>query len=704
MSDSAYLVIRDGLKKNNVFRLSPEKVTLIGRAPTCEVVVKDERCSRRHAEVFYEGKTWHVRDLESRNGTFLQESRVEESQVLEAGNVIRVGRTQIIFVNDLQQAFSGLRFRSTDMVESRHSEPDGMDRNASHPDLGKGVGLRAEDTSKSSVFNTDQQTDLSDFDESHVLFTEETLITHQRVHSSVYQPEDELSGEIPLDVPAQHSIANLCKLGFELSKAQDQKSLLNLALKTLLEELPVDMAAVLLFPDGNPAYQDAEFLEVAASCSKTQKIYRRISDYLAHTVLSSTNAVLARHVMGDSVLGRRDSSGNVDATSVICAPLRLHDRILGLIHLYSTDSMQIPDDMHLDFTLSVADALAVAVDNLNQRQELAESLTLTQSENALLRQRLGTQCEMVGHSRALENVAEQVNLASSSKSTVLIRGESGVGKELVARGVHFSSSRCKGPFICLNCAALSEDLLTSELFGHEKGAFTGATERKIGKFEAADGGTLMLDEIGEMSPGIQAKFLRVLEGHVFERVGGNKPIRVDVRVIAATNRNLEQEVTAGRFRRDLFFRLCVLEIVVPPLRDRAEDIPELAQYFFLKFRDETGRKIHGFTPQAMQKLVSHHWPGNVRELKNVIERAVVLCRHEEICPEDLLLSSLDNLDDGALNKRETEKESLFLPCTLDELESHHIQQMLQYTGGNKSRAAQLLGIERSTLDRKLKKF
>ena len=228
---------------------------------------------------------------------------------------------------------------------------------------------------------------------------------------------------------------------------------------------------------------------------------------------------------------------------------------------------------------------------------------------------------------------------------MLIRGESGVGKELVARAVHFSSPRKKGPFVCLNCAALSETLLESELFGHEKGAFTGATERKIGKFEAADKGTLMLDEIGEMSPKTQAKFLRVLEGHPFERVGGSEPIKVDVRVIAATNRDLEKDVAEGTFRRDLYFRLHVLEIVVPALRKRPEDIPELAEYFLHRFVAETGRKIKGFTPRAMEEMLRYRWPGNVRELKNVIERAVVLTRSEYIDHDDLVLSTLRTAGD-----------------------------------------------------------
>jgi Nif-specific regulatory protein len=400
-------------------------------------------------------------------------------------------------------------------------------------------------------------------------------------------------------------------------------------------------------------------------------------------------------------VGTRDSKGEIPATSVICAPIRRGQEVLGLIHLYSTDADRVPDPEDLEFTLAVADTVAVALTNLNRQQELTEHLVQVRNENVELRERLGVQSEIVGRSPVIREITEEIAQAAASKATLLIRGESGVGKELVARAVHFSSPRRKAPFVCLNCAALSEDLLASELFGHERGAFTGATERKIGKFESADTGTLMLDEIGEMSPGIQAKFLRVLEGHPFERVGGSKPVSVDVRVIAATNRDLEREVAEGRFRRDLFFRLRVLEVVVPSLRKRPEDIVPLATHFLERFRAETGRKIQGFSPAAISQLMAYRWPGNVRELKNVIERAVVLCRGEYIDQDDLLLSKLSTAGD-------TTEQSLadpgFRPISLEDMERRHILATLDHTGWNKSRTAVLLGIERSTLDRKIRRY
>jgi DNA-binding NtrC family response regulator len=301
-------------------------------------------------------------------------------------------------------------------------------------------------------------------------------------------------------------------------------------------------------------------------------------------------------------------------------------------------------------------------------------------------------------------VTDEIARAAATNATVLIRGESGVGKELVARAIHANSLRRDNVFVCLNCAALAETLLASELFGHERGAFTGATERKLGKFEAAHKGTLMLDEIGEMAPSIQAKFLRVLEGHPFERVGGSRPVTADVRVIAATNRDLEKDVTEGHFRRDLYFRLHVVEIVVPALRKRREDIPELAEHFLRKFNAETGRKLAGFTPGAMQKLLNYLWPGNVRELKNVIERAVVLCRAQIIDEDDLLLTKLSTSGDTEPPRDPRESEEEFLPASLADIERRYILATLNHTGWNKSRTATILGIERSTLDRKIRRY
>jgi Nif-specific regulatory protein len=529
---------------------------------------------------------------------------------------------------------------------------------------------------------------------------ESTTITHRRGKTKFLAAEEDEQEDSGISKIGR-AAAKLCRLAFELAKAPDIASLSEMALTGLAEGTQTDAGAVLLTPRHFQGESRGEELEVIASRSTTEHQYHRVSNFLATTVMREGEAVLARNVMGDSSLGNRDSQGEILATSVICAPIRRGRKMHGLIHLYSTNTALVPDPNDLEFTLAVAETMAVALENLQRRQELAENLTQVRTENVQLRERLGVRSEIIGQSDVIRQVTEEIDRAAASNATVLIRGESGVGKELVARAVHYNSPRRDNVFVCLNCAALSTELLASELFGHERGAFTGATERKIGKFEAAHKGTLMLDEIGEMSPSIQAKFLRVLEGHPFERVGGSKPVIVDVRVIAATNRDLEKDVSDGRFRRDLFFRLRVLEIIVPALRKRPEDIPLLADSFLQRFNNETGRKIKGFTPEAKAKLLVYQWPGNVRELKNVIERAVVLCRGQEIDESDLLLTKLSTAGDSDIT---APGNGPFVPLSLDDIERRHILDTLKHTNWNKSKTAAMLGIERSTLDRKIRRY
>jgi two-component system, NtrC family, response regulator HydG len=663
---TAYLVIREGSKWTDVFRLVDGESITIGRAPTNAICVKDERCSRNHAEVFQSKGQWTLRDLDSRNGTLVDGKRIQSDYSLQAGDVVRIGNSQLAFVHDLSQAF-----------------PD------THTILRTAQAV-------------DSVSENGDDSESVLEANEPTTITHRRNQSRFLEPPEE--EEVDLTIPkVGRAAANLCRLAFELAKATDVISLAHIALDGLFEGTLVDAGAVLLRSRGPAGKQSPDTLEVISSRSDSEHQYHRVSQFLSSTVMRDGQAVLARNIMDDSQLGSRDSKGEILATSVICAPIRSEGKVLGVIHLYSTDSGRPTDPDDLEFTLAVADTVAVAIENLKRQQELAENLNQIRDENVQLRERLGVQSEIIGTSELMRHVEQEIARAAPSRATVLIRGESGVGKELVARAVHFSSPRRKGPFVCLNCAALSETLLESELFGHEKGAFTGATERKIGKFEQSDKGTLMLDEIGEMNATTQAKFLRVLEGHPFERVGGSEQIKVDVRAIAATNRDLEKDVAEGKFRRDLYFRLHVLEIIVPALRKRPEDIPVLAEYFLRRFVAETGNKIKGFTPRAMEELLRYRWPGNVREMKNVIERAVVLTRGEYIDAGDLALSQLKTAGDtesGVLDGHGAPTG----PTSLADVERHHILATLSMTGWNKSRAATILGIERSTLDRKIRRY
>ncbi len=325
-----------------------------------------------------------------------------------------------------------------------------------------------------------------------------------------------------------------------------------------------------------------------------------------------------------------------------------------------------------------------------------------------LRERLGEKFDrhnIIGQSAAMTRLLEMVEQVAPTQATVLISGESGTGKEIIANAIHQNSSRRPAPFVKINCAALTETLLESELFGHEKGAFTGADRKREGKFVQADTGSIFLDEVSEMSPGMQVKLLRVLQERELTRVGGSEVIKVDVRVIAATNKDLKEEVWRGRFREDLFYRLNVVALVVPPLRERRDDIPLLAQHFLKTFAARNEKSIQGFTSGALRRMTDYTWPGNVRELMNTIERAVVLGRSDTIGPEELVFP----MEEKALRDSvggQAAAQAGYAPegLSLEEVERRSILEMLQATGGNKSEAARRLGITRKTLRKKLEKY
>jgi len=308
---------------------------------------------------------------------------------------------------------------------------------------------------------------------------------------------------------------------------------------------------------------------------------------------------------------------------------------------------------------------------------------------------------IVGNSPQLQQVVNQVKLFAPSKATVLIEGESGTGKELIVQAIHQASPRNRGPFIVVHCAALSETLLESELFGHERGSFTGATERRIGRFESADGGTLFLDEISEISPATQVKLLRFLETKAIERVGGSKSIKLDVRLVAATNLNLEKQVRAGKFREDLFFRLNVVRVVLPPLRERTGDIPLLLAHYLKQFSEENGMPLLTLEPGALRTLEAYPWPGNIRELRNFCENAVVLRRGGSLSEFDLDPKFRGPFVVGEGEPRGTPRPESF---SVEENEKHLLREALIKARGNRTRAAELMGISRRTLHRKLSQW
>jgi len=387
------------------------------------------------------------------------------------------------------------------------------------------------------------------------------------------------------------------------------------------------------------------------------------------------------------LLSNRESSAPVaegGITAALCVPLVLFQQLRGVLYVDSSDPAARFEPAQLVWLTAIGGIAALVLEN-------ARNIQWLESENSRLRAEIAVEHEMVGAGAALREIEKFIARAAPTAATVLIRGESGTGKELVARAIHRNSPRCDKAFVAINCAAITETLLESELFGHEKGAFTGAAAQQKGKLEMADGGTLFLDEVGELALGLQAKLLRVLQEREFERVGGTRPIRIDIRLIAATNRDLKAAIQAGTFRQDLFYRLNVVSVTTPPLRQRREDIPLLAAHFAQLHARKARRNVRGVSDAALAHLLKYDWPGNIRELENALERAVVLGASEWVLPEDLPeeLVEIEPAAPAETHYHETVKES----------KKDLILKAVQQTGGNYTEAARLLGIHPNYLHR-----
>jgi two-component system, NtrC family, response regulator HydG len=672
---TAQLMISSGPAEGTSIPLHSGHITTIGRATTNRLVIPDEICSRRHCEVFLDSGIWKLRDLGSRNGTRVNGEPISGDVQLSEGREFQIGNTTIVF---------SLSPKTKSSVVPKHRPT--TDYESGEDTIAK-VGTETVRTPQSPSVESRSSAD-----------------THPEiVHLCDRNPfvDVELSEQIKRG-RAGHEAQRLVQLGLKMGEETDKGRLSEIVLDGLFNVTSADIGAVLLFNDTNAQHTNHRNLDLVAFKSlDSSRQFERVSDYVTNIVLESRAAVVAHDIKTDGQFSASDSLKEMRAESIICAPIRTSDRLLGMIQLYSTNPDNRLKAEDAEFTLAVADQLAVTLENLKERSRLAAGLARVEIENKTLREQLLIETELVGDSDSVRRLRERILRIAPTGATVLIRGESGVGKELVARAIHQHSNRADGPFVTMNCAALSESLLESELFGHEKGSFTGAVTRKIGKFEQAHTGTIFLDEVGEMSPAIQAKFLRVLEGHPYERVGGGAEVKVDVRVVAATNRDLENSVDQGRFRKDLYFRLQVMELVVEPLRDRRTDIAILAKHFMQRFSKKCGRSVTTILPSAMSTLVNYGWPGNVRELQNTIERAVILCAGDTLAPADIQLSALGRSDTPSAS---SSTNSGYRAVPIELIEQEHILATLEWTKWNKSQAAHILEIERSTLDRKLKKY
>jgi len=553
-----------GRLKGSVFAIEDLPV-VIGRETAATLCVADASISRRHSRIEKEKDQFVILDLDSLNGTFINDVPVKR-RILQHGDRVRIGDSQFLFLlNDGD-------------VSAKSNEVE---------------------------FGDDQ------------VVSGSTL--QVRFNDAVYLMARDLSA--------------LMKVSTTINAIRGVDELQKTLLELLFEVVPAERGVVLL-TDGSFQASDTQFSSVFGLDRRggpDESI--RVSRTITRSVLRNGEAILisnqaeAREIDAPSL--SVDSPG-----SVLCVPLIMLERTLGVIYLDTREPDALFDKDHLQLVCAIAAITAVAIENARHIEWLV-------SENKRLIADYNIEHNMVGESEPVREVLQFISKVAPTDSTVLLSGESGTGKELVARAIHQNSKRVDKPFMAVNCAALAESLLESELFGHERGSFSGALVQKKGRLEVADEGTVFLDEVGELSQAIQVKLLRVLQEREFERVGGTRPIKVDIRLITATNRDLEEAVSQGTFRQDLYYRLNVVSLEMPPLRERPDDIPLLANYFAAKYGEKCNRRIAGISAEAQERLLAYDWPGNIRELENAIERAVVLGTTDKILLDDLPESVLE---------------------------------------------------------------
>jgi Nif-specific regulatory protein len=514
---------------------------------------------------------------------------------------------------------------------------------------------------------------------------------------------------LPPDGPLERHIRELRalhELGQALWSSHDLDDLLQLAIERVVTLLDVEDSSVILLDEerGELYFKASDRARVGRE-RRLREIRFPADQGIAGEVIREGVALVVPNPEQDPRWYRGvDENTGVKTRSLACVPLRTKARIIGVVEAINK-RQGLFDEADVRLLEAFANQLALALENARLIQELQIARERLAEENRYLREAMEQTLRfetLIGESPKMQEVYRLVERVLKTDATVLITGESGTGKDLVARILHYQGPRAKGPFIAVNCAAIPEALLEAELFGYEKGAFTGAAQRKPGRFELANGGTLFLDEIAEMSPTLQAKLLRVLQEQCFERVGGIESITTDARILAATNQDLKRRMDEGKFRMDLFYRLNVYPIPMPPLREHKEDIVPLALYYLKAFSQELRKGVVSFSKEAMGMLERYAWPGNVRELENVIKRAVILCQGTAVTAQELPLAQPEPLRGPAGSS-----DAIRLPpggIALAELEKELIRQALERAHQNKSQAAKLLGLSRTQLRTRLKHY
>lgn len=641
--DSPQLEAIAGPLRGQRFPLSPEAETTIGRDTTNTIVVLDSSISRNHCKVeFSLDGSYWVRDCGSRNKTFVNGEPVAE-QRLENGDRILAGSSEFIFVSN---------GAVVQVVE----------------------GLAEPETKGETV----------------VLRPEQAIYLHG---AAVGKP-------LPADARTVRDLDALSGLSRKVAELRVLPELEDEILMAVSRVFPAGRAAVLLMNPLDPqgpleqrAWQRGLGLGAQFEASKT----------IVERIRRESVAILSNDTLGDYGDARSIVLSRVKR--VLAVPLVAFGNLLGVLYMDSdadSDGGGAFDQGHLQLAAAFGSVAALAIENARHFEWL-------EGENRRLNDELAPEHSLVGESAALADVVQFIARVAPTDATVLITGESGTGKELVARAIHRNSGRAQKPFVVINCASLTENLLESELFGHEKGAFTGAVAQKKGKIELAEGGTVFLDEIGEVPLAVQAKLLRVLQEREFQRVGGNRTLHVNIRILAATNRDLKEMSRTGGtggFRQDLYFRLNVVSVRMPALRERRDDIPALASHFVTKAMEKVKRKVTGISPKAHRLMARYDWPGNVRELENAIERALVMGASELIQPEDLPELMLEEAMGAAVGGHAdvvaAGGEGNLLDDAVRNAKRTVIEQTLDQTGGNQVEAARLLGIHAVHLSRLMK--
>lgn len=600
-----------GKLKGAIFTISDDEI-VIGRETAANLCIADASVSRRHSRIEKNGERFVITDLESLNGTFINDVPVK-TRALEHGDRVRIGESQFLFLlhdGDFNSKSSRVQMDNREVVS------------------GSTVQIRFDD--------------------------------------ALYLMARDLSA--------------LMKVSTTINAIRGIDELQKRLLELLFEVVPAQRGAILLTEEGSVEGAEVFGLDRAKGKDETVTVSRTI----AQQVLRDGMALLANDPAEPSFA--TESLIKARAVSVMCVPLLMLDRKLGVLYLDTSLRGDEFNKDHLQLVTAISGIAAVAIENARHFEWLED-------ENRRLLADVNIEHNMVGESAAMQRVYHFISKVAPTDSTVLISGESGTGKELAARAIHRNSKRAGKPFMAVNCAALNESLLESELFGHEKGAFTGAVSQKKGRLEVADHGTVFLDEVGELSPALQVKLLRVLQEREFERVGGTNSIKVDIRLIAATNKNLEEAIETGEFRQDLFYRLNVVSFEMPALRDRREDIPLLSSYFADKNGVKCNRRLTGISAEARACLSAYDWPGNVRELENAIERAVVLGSTNLILPEDLPEAVLerDLLSDTSTALKYHE--------AVTHTKRQIILDAVTQAKGNYTEAAKLLGVHPNYLHR-----